>query len=187
MKPPIAVLYARADSIYKQFPDLDVFDRNRDARTWPGGAPCIAHPPCRAWGRLRHFANPRPDEMDLARHAIAMVRLNGGILEHPAASTLWPDRDIPQPGKRDRWRGYTIPIDQHWYGHKAKKATFLYIVGIEPASLPPIPYNMKTPAYVIQTNTKNDPRPHVSKADRERTPPDLARWLVETAERIRSN
>lgn len=65
--PTIAVLFARADSIYREIDGCDVWDFARDARKWPGGSQVIAHPPCRAWGRLRTFANPRPDEKDGAR------------------------------------------------------------------------------------------------------------------------
>ena len=79
----IAVLFARADSNYKQLPECDVWDAERDARNWPGGCQVVAHPPCRAWGRLRHFAKPRDDEKDLARFAVAQVRKWGGVLEHP--------------------------------------------------------------------------------------------------------
>ena len=70
----VAVLFARSDSIYKALPGCDVYDIERDARRWPGGAPVVAHPPCRAWGRLRAFAKPRHDEKDLARWAVAQVR-----------------------------------------------------------------------------------------------------------------
>ena len=42
----IAILFARKDSVYKAMPGLDVYDFERDALTWPGGAPLIAHPPC---------------------------------------------------------------------------------------------------------------------------------------------
>jgi len=55
-----AVLFARADSIYKQL-DCDVWDQERDALRWPGGASIVAHPPCRSWGRLRKLAKPLLD------------------------------------------------------------------------------------------------------------------------------
>lgn len=48
----VAVLFARRDSIYKLMPWANVYDDQRDALTWPGGTPVIAHPPCREWGRL---------------------------------------------------------------------------------------------------------------------------------------
>lgn len=70
----VAVLFARADSVYKTMPGTDVWDMERDARRWPGGAPVVAHPPCRAWASLRHHAKPRPDEKGLALFAIESVR-----------------------------------------------------------------------------------------------------------------
>lgn len=86
---PVAALFVRADSIYKTMPGVDAWDIERDARKWPGGCPVVAHPPCRAWGRLRQFAKPRPDEKDLAPWAVEKVRRWGGVLEHPANSSLW--------------------------------------------------------------------------------------------------
>lgn len=93
-----AVLFVERNSIYKTFPGLDCYDEDRDARTFPGGMPVIAHPPCRLWGRLRSFSTAPESEKDLARFAVAMVRQWGGVLEHPAHSTLWKDRGLPLPG-----------------------------------------------------------------------------------------
>ena len=82
----VAVLFARPDSIYKTFPAIDVFDELRDARTFRGGCPVVAHPPCRAWSRMKAFAKPKPWEKDLARWAVQVVRENGGVLEHPQSA-----------------------------------------------------------------------------------------------------
>ena len=177
----VAILFARADSNYKALPECDVWDAERDARTWPGGCPVVAHPPCRAWGRLRHFAKPRPDEKALALWAIEQVRKFGGVLEHPASSTLWPVAGLPAPGKRDQWGGWTLPIHQHCWGHRAKKETLLYIVGCEPTNVPPLPYRMDEPTHVVQSPKRTGHRPHITKAEREHTPPELARWLVALA------
>jgi hypothetical protein len=35
----VAVLFARADSVYKALDGCDVWDIERDARRWPGGSP----------------------------------------------------------------------------------------------------------------------------------------------------
>jgi hypothetical protein len=94
----IAVLFARNDSRYKDFNMYDVYDINRDARTFCKKMPVIAHPPCRAWGMLSHMANPREGEKQLAYLALAQVRLNGGILEHPAGSRLWKEAPLPLAG-----------------------------------------------------------------------------------------
>ncbi|PZU51886.1 MAG: hypothetical protein DI561_15030 [Thauera sp.] len=186
----VAVLFARQDSVYKSFDGVDVFDIDRDARTWPGGTPCIAHPPCRAWGSLRHFAKPRPDEKVLALFAVDQVRRWGGVLEHPAASTLWPVAGLPEPGQFDEFGGWTLPIDQDWFGHRAEKRTKLYIVGCAPRSIPPIMFKLEEPTHVVSPSSrirKGMPayRPQLRKAEREHTPPDLARWLVDLASRCR--
>ena len=75
----VAVLFARADSVYKGLLGCDVWDADRDAQRWPGGAPVIAHPPCRAWGQLRKLANPKPDEKALALFTVEQVRKFGSV------------------------------------------------------------------------------------------------------------
>lgn len=193
---PVAVLFARSDSYYKTLPGCDVWDIERDARNWPGGVPGVFHPPCRAWGRLSHMANPRPDEKDLARWAVAQVRRWGGVLEHPKASRLWADQGLPAPGKRDEFGGFTLGIHQHWFGHRATKATLLYIVGVAPGDFPEMPMRLGDGSHVIAQDVRckdgtripnGDPRkrPECTKPEREHTPRELAEWLVELARRTR--
>jgi len=179
----VAILFAREDSVYKTLPECEVYDMDRDARTYDGPWPVVAPPPCRAWGRLRTFANPRPDERNLARLAVTLVREFGGVLEHPAGSTLWPAQMLPRPGERDAFGGWTLAAPQQWWGHKAEKATWFYVVGCEPGDMPTLPYVMGDAAYVVQSRKREDYRPHITKAEREHTPPDLAVWLVELARR----
>ena len=181
----VAVLFARADSIYKTLPGVDVWDAERDARAYDGPHPVVAHPPCRAWGRLRTFANPRPDERNLARLAVALVREFGGVLEHPAGSTLRPSQRLPAPGVRDSYGGWTLAAPQKWWGHKAEKASWFYVAGCEPQDVPEIPLILGDAAYVVQSRKRNDYRPHITKAEREHTPPELAEWLVVLARRCR--
>jgi len=181
----VTVLCARADSVYKLLPGLDVWDKDRDARKWPGGNPAVAHPPCRAWGRLRTFARPEPGEKELAVWAVGQVRRFGGVLEHPHGSTLWDAAGLPAPGRRDSFGGWTLPVLQFWWGHRAEKATDLYIVGCEPEDIPPIPFVMGEPTHVVQSRKRFDHRPHISKAERQHTPLAFALWLVELARRCR--
>lgn len=182
----VAVLFARGDSIYKTLPGCDVWDAERDARKWPGGCPLVAHPPCRAWGQFAMFAKPRDGEKELAPWAIQQVRENGGVLEHPWGSVLKDHCMLPLPGRRDRCGGWSLPIHQHWWGHRAEKKTMLYIVGCEPAAIPDIPMVLGQATHVIgdvgRASLGNN-RPEVSKAEREQTPPALAAWLVELARR----
>ena len=189
----VAVLFARADSVYKTMPAVDVWDIERDARKWPGGSPVVAHPPCRAWGRLAHMAKPRHDEKDLARWAVAQVRRFGGVLEHPKDSKLWSDQGLPPADTtRDEFGGWTLGITQHWWGHRATKATKLYIVGCSPADIPDMPaLVLGEGTHVIAQDSRRlahgdvRKRPECTKAEREQTPPKLATWLVDLSRLVR--
>lgn len=197
----VAVLYARADSNYKLLPDTDVYDVERDARTYDGPWPVVAHPPCRAWGRLSHMSNPRADEKNLARLAVALVREFGGVLEHPKDSRLWPAQMLPEPGRRDAYGGWTCGVTQHWWGHRATKATRLYIVGCAPQDLPELPpMQLGDGTHVVAQDCRKGNggrrlkvgdqgyRPFLTKPEREHTPMEFAIWLCELARRcVRSN
>lgn len=184
MSAPVAVLCCRRDSIYKSL-RCDPWDADRDARAWPGGVPLVAHPPCRSWGRLRKFASPAAGERDLARLTVAQVRQWGGVLEHPEASTLWQDQDMPRPGAgADAWGVWTLAVNQFWWGHRSRKATWLYIVGVGPRDLPNIPFAMGDAPCVVSRSGRRGKRLLISKAEREHTPEAFARWLLAVAERV---
>lgn len=182
----VAVLFARQDSVYKTISGCDVYDIERDARTFPGGVPVVAHPPCRAWASLRHCAKPRPGEKDLAHFAIPQVRRWGGVLEHPQRSTLWPVAGLPEPGQVDEHGGWTLIIDQHWFGHRAQKRTRLYVCGVHRRGIPPMPIRLGEATHTVglwSGRDKANCRPSISKKEFESTPPALAEWLVELARR----
>lgn len=168
---PVAVLFARSRSAYFDLA-ADVYDATRDARTYSGALPVVAHPPCRAWGRLSHMAKPRHDERDLALFAVEAVRRCGGVLEHPGASRLWSAADLPAPGARDAFGGWTLPVLQSWWGHRAPKRTLLYVCGVRPGDVPPIPFELGEPDGRVQL---------MGRAERERTPLPLMTWLLELA------
>lgn len=182
----IAALFVREDSIYKTMPEVDAWDAQRDARQWPGGAPCVAHPPCRAWGRFRQFAKPRPDEKFLAVWALWQTQVWGGVLEHPAHSSLWKETGIPKPGEpADLWGGYSIEVCQYHWGHKAEKKTWLYICGVDVRALPPVPHRPGKPEFVVRPKQNGAGAKFLTKAEREHTPPDFAAWLLDVAARCR--
>jgi hypothetical protein len=193
----IAVLFARQDSIYKSIPGCDVYDRERDARSYAGQSPIVAHPPCRAWGTLRHLARPAAGERELAPWALRQIRVWGGVLEHPKRSQLWPEWELPPPGRFDTWGGFTFGIYQSDFGHRAEKATLLYICGLRSiGDLPAIPLRLGRAERVIAhagrdvdgyRPRKGDPgwRSECTHTEREATPEPLARWLVEVAARCR--
>ncbi len=191
-----AVLFARPDSVYKKIDGLDVYDMERDARRFSDNFPVIAHPPCRAWGELSHMAKPRPDEKQLAIFAAGVVRKNGGVLEHPKKSKLWAEIGCLAPGQIDDFGGWILPIHQNWFGHKAEKKTYLYIVGVAPGQIPDFPIVLGRASHVVTQPgrraggnrlKKGDVgwRPEITKAEREHTPIDLALWLVDLVQRVK--
>jgi len=180
----VVILFACRDSLYKKIPYLDVWDIDRDARNYNGSAPIVGHPPCRSWGKYRYMAKPRKDEKYLAVWCVNEIRRVGGVLEHPAGSTLWPLYRLPEPGMQDKWGGYTIIVNQSDWGHKCIKPTRLYIVGCPIDHLPDRPINPGKPTHVMDNpkNYKNN-LPQIPKTDRERTPLPFALWLIAIARR----
>jgi hypothetical protein len=73
------VLFTRKDSIYKDL-GCNCYDIDRDARSFKGKEPVIAHPPCRAWGKLKGMAKPLPGERELTFLALKKVNENGGMV-----------------------------------------------------------------------------------------------------------
>ena len=189
----IAVLFVRADSIYKTFSEVDCYDAERDARSWPGGYPIVAHPPCRSWGTLKTWAKAPPHEHGLALWALDQVRRFGGVLEHPARSDLWKEAHLPEPDQfPDEWGGWTFECDQFHWGHLARKCTRLYICGLEKNELPPIPHREGQPSHCVSSlagkRMLRDERvrlktwkPELGPNRRDKTPLDFALWLVKIA------
>lgn len=170
----VAALYVRGDSVYKSL-GVDCWDVSRDARLYSGPGPVVAHPPCRAWGGLRHLAKPRKDERALGLRAIWQVRKFGGVLEHPARSLLFMAAGGLRPGQaRDAFGGWVMPVSQQDFGHVAPKKTWLYVVGLPPAQLP---------SFGMRLGVAPGRIANMSKAGRERTPEPFARWLIDIAAR----
>ncbi len=62
----IAALFVETGGAYFSVPGVDPWDEARDARTYAGPHPVVAHPPCERWGRYWH-GSPRTAEA-LGRH-----------------------------------------------------------------------------------------------------------------------
>jgi len=179
---PVTVLFTCKVSHYDKLPCVETYDSERDARTWTGGTPIVAHPPCAQWGRLHHLATVNPEEKALGPFAVNLVRANGGVLEHPAGSKLWPATGLPAPGERDQWGGFTLDVDQVVWGHPAQKRTWFYVCGCRPEEVPPIPAPGAVPTHRVTSSAQTFHRlPELSKHLRELTPPRLAAWLVAVA------
>lgn len=145
----VAALYVQADGCYVGLPDVDPWPEARDARKYAGPHRVCAHPPCARWCRLAALVESRGgpmrgDDGGCFAAALASVRAWGGVLEHPAWSDAWPCFGLLEPTygawtrSLYRAREWVTAVDQHWYGHRAPKPTWLLYVGdTPPASLDP--------------------------------------------------
>ena len=183
----IPVLFTRKNSIYLKLPFTDVYDINRDALSYSGSSPVIAHPPCRGWSRLRRFSNHTEDEKNLARWTVKLIQVTGGVLEHPECSSLWKDMNLPFGNSLDQYGGWTLSIDQKWFGHRARKRTWLYIVGISPRQIPSYPLSFDATTHVVARGRRYTGKKELSKAARESTPIGFAKWLLLVARSISDN
>jgi hypothetical protein len=142
----VAALYVEKGGAYWNLPGVDPWDEERDARLYDGPHPVVAHPPCARWSVPLAFVNQTRygymvgDDGGCFESALRSVRAYGGVLEHPAETKAWPAYDLPRP-PRDGWAqaigdaGWVTEVDQHVYGHPARKRTWLYYVGLEPPTL----------------------------------------------------
>lgn len=143
----IAALYVETNGCYYGLPDVDPWDKERDARLYSGPWPVVAHPPCERWGRYwsggpsATVRRKKGDDGGCFAAALASVRAWGGVLEHPEASHAWRQFGLNAPAKWGAWivadfqGGWTCCVEQGNYGHRARKATWLYAVGVELPSL----------------------------------------------------
>lgn len=141
----VAALYVATGGCYFDLDGVDPWDATRDARLYAGPWPVVAHPPCSRWCRLAglveaRWGHKRGEDGGCFAAALAAVRKWGGVLEHPAYSDAWAAHGLKAPRRSGWWRadshdGWTCAVEQGAYGHRAKKATWLYAVGVE---LPPL-------------------------------------------------
>ena len=182
----VAVLYVDRLGPYPKLVE-HWYDEARDGRTYAGPWPIVAHPPCGPWGHLRHLS--RFQDPTLAPLAVDQVRRFGGVLEHPSGSKLFEALALPRPGDPpDAWGGRTIAVNQCDWGHVARKATWLYMVGVRaPRSFPP-PCEPTHWASGSRTAIRGPIPPGIkvcSTQQRRRTPPAFARWLIDLARTAR--
>lgn len=149
----IAALYVDASGCYAGLPGVDAWGGIdhaggsttivRDARAYEGPWPVVAHPECKRWGRFFHGSTRKPHQFELGddggcfMHSVICVHLFGGVIEHPAESRAWAAFGLPIPVKGagwsepDQYGGRSCYVEQVHYGHPARKATYLYALGID--------------------------------------------------------
>lgn len=142
---PVAALYVETDGAYFNLPGVDPWDIRRDARRYRGPHPVIAHPPCDRWCQMApvnqaRYGHKVGEDDGCFAAALEAVRTWGGVLEHPALSIAWRTFGLPRPRPSGGWSrtpcgGWTCHVEQRHYGHRARKATWLYAAKIEPGDL----------------------------------------------------
>lgn len=143
----IAALFVATGGCYFGLPSVDPWDEARDARLYPGPHPVVVHPPCQRWGRYwsggpsARVRRLKGDDAGCFTSALDSVRRWGGVLEHPEASHAWAAHGLNRPPRAGGWvvadfdGGWTCCVEQGNYGHRARKATWLYANDVELPSL----------------------------------------------------
>lgn len=192
----IAALFVARGGVYYGLPDVDPWDEERDARTYAGPWPVVAHPPCSRWCRLAglveaRWGHKRGDDGGCFASALASVRRWGGVLEHPAYSDAWAAFGINAPPTGGGWvnadwhGGWTCYVEQAWYGHPARKATWLYACGVELPSLRwgllPAGESRALVSWCGNHVSGEEARPRVGKGEAARTPLEFRDALLSMA------
>jgi hypothetical protein len=192
----VAALFVATNGVYFGLPNVDPWDRARDARQYPGPHPVVAHPPCERWGRYWGGAPWQTERKTLGDDggcfaaALAAVRKWGGVIEHPEASHAWAHHGLNTPPRCGGWvvadweGGWTCCVEQGAYGHRARKATWLYAHGID---LPSLRWGSAPGAFDLLDEGYHSKDRHLSKAvgqatsgnaDRVSRSADLARGIL---------
>jgi hypothetical protein len=152
----VAALYVEPEGCYIGVPGVDPWDEARDARTYAGPHPVVAHPPCQRWGRFWHGSTRKPHQYKLGddggcfRAALDAVQRFGGVIEHPADSHAWKAFGIERPPREGGWKIAHVPrvtgsgsmvmftccVYQGHYGHDSGKPTWLVTAGLGLMELP---------------------------------------------------
>ncbi len=197
----VAALFVDPKGVYPTLVGAEnCWDLGRDARTYAGPHPVVAHPPCQLWvnmaavnwkryGRQRPAWYPGGTDEGCFAAALHAVRRYGGVLEHPAGSHAWRAHGLREP-HRDQWTGFfwtSNPYDmseyrvcevwQSAYGHKARKRTWLLYCGKRP------PFELRwsrTPG-THQVGWFDRVKPTVGKREASATPEAFARTLIDLA------
>jgi hypothetical protein len=202
----VAALYVETNGVYFGLDGVEPYDEARDAFTYRGPRPAIVHSPCDRWGRYWSggpSANERRlkgDDGGAFAHGLWVTRTFGGLMEHPEASHAWVWFGLSRPNPLGGWRpcdsfgGWTCQVEQGHYGHRARKKTWLYAVGVD---LPELRWGPSTGERLDEGFHSAEerraaraagviPRPRLSTAENLATPLEFAMTLVSMARSVRA-
>lgn len=190
----IAALFVATNGVYFGLPNVDPWDIARDARSYAGPHPVVAHPPCQLWVNMaavnwKRYRREKPawypggNDGGCFESALTSVRRWGGVLEHPAGTHAWKCFGLQRP-ERDGWNAdtarpseWTCEVWQSAYGHKARKRTWLIYVGENPPEL-----NWSRLPGTHQVGWFDRVKPSLSKREASATPPAFRDTLVNLAD-----
>lgn len=202
----VAALFVQKGGIYSQLEGVDPWDIERDARTYTGLSPVVAHPPCQLWVNFAALnykrwggEHNRPgNDGGCFEAALTWVQTWGGVLEHPASSNAWPTFGLTRPsgvgwsrchysdilfhGQAAGMSAWVCEVWQSAYGHPARKKTWLYYAGFEP------PFELRWDRLpgTHQVGWFDRIKPTLGKKAASATPPAFAEELVRLARHSRS-
>ena len=198
----VAALFVAPRGPYTHVEAVEVWPESRDARTYSGPWPVVAHPPCARWTAYTFFARGGikqhraiGDDGGCFEAALAAVRTWGGVLEHPRYSRAWAAFGIQRPPRGGGWHrlvcgGWTCEVWQGRYGGRVPKPTWLYYAS--PAGVPPAPLDWAVATEreaMFSTFHRNDRRSGLtlmSKEQRSRTPDRFRDVLIALARGART-
>jgi hypothetical protein len=198
----IAALFVAPYGPYFDRDGIDAWDESRDARTYAGDLPVVAHPPCQLWvnmaavnwkryGRQLPAWYPGGSDGGCFASALRSVSRCGGVLEHPASSHAWAAHELPAPQglgwseHRTRFgeRVWVCEVWQSAYGHAARKRTWLLYSGKQP----PAELDWSRNPGTHQIGWFDRQKPTLSKRDALVTPPAFADALLTLARMSQSD
>lgn len=190
----IAALFVLKDGPYFDIPGVDTWAEERDARTYSGPWPVVAHPPCARWGSYWYGSPSSEKRFELGDDggcfdaALGSVRRWGGVLEHPAGSKAWAHFGIPHPPNDGGWiptdaygLGWTCCVEQGNYGHHARKKTWLFAVR---TSLPELKWGDSGKRRSDGKKANNGVLEMMSKRQRATTPVEFRDLLLSLAKSV---
>jgi len=191
MSEMVAALYVETGGAYFGLEGVDPWDEARDARLYAGPHPVVAHPPCNRWCQMAHLNAARYAHWEIGEDggcfaaALRDVRRFGGVLEHPAYTLAWAHHGLTAP-VRGGWTremfgpGWVAEVSQSSWGHRARKRTWLYLVGCVP---PPLDWTSpEGTAWVSWGGHDKYPDvPRLSKREAKASPPAFRDLLIDMA------
>ena len=188
MRNDITALYVDGRGPYAKLV-VDWWDAARDARTYAGPLPVVAHPPCQLWVNFAALnfkryggEHNRPgNDGGCFASALAAVRKWGGVLEHPASSNAWKTHGLAAPRAPGWLRAsaheWVCEVWQSAYGHPARKRTWLWYAG----ERAPIEADWRRLPGTHQIGWFDRAKPTLGKRAASQTPIAFAEWLLDLA------